>query len=81
MQAAHALGGLDVDGVFGLNVLHLVARQQAKEPDVFVQVLQLKRHRFARGQVAHAKAGKVAHHHQLGQVALGQVVQVANGLV
>lgn len=32
-------------------------------------------------QAPHPKAGKVAHHHQLGQVALGQVVQIANGLV
>ena len=29
----------------------------------------------------HPKVGKVAHHHQLRQVTLGQVVQVANGLV
>ncbi len=60
--------------------MHLVARQQAKELDVFVQVLEFKFDGLARGQAAHPKPGKVADHHQLGQVALGQVVQVANGL-
>ena len=80
MQTAHALCGLDVDRVFRADVLHLVARQQAKQLDVFVQMLKIKRHRFAGGQVAHPKAGKVADHHQLGQFALDHVVQVSNGL-
>jgi hypothetical protein len=42
---------------------------------------KLKLHGLARGQNAHAKAGKVADHHQLGQLVFFQVVQVAHGLV
>jgi len=80
-MAVSSLSRLDVDRIFGLDVLHLEARQQAKELDVFVQVLEFKFDGLARGQAPHPKAGKVADHHQLGQVTLGQVVQVANGLV
>ncbi len=79
-MAVSSLSRLDVDRIFGLDVLHLEARQQAKELDVFVQVLEFKFDGLARGQAPHPKAGKVADHHQLGHVALGHVVQVGNGL-
>ena len=46
MQAPQRHGGFDVDRVFGLDVLHFVARQQAKMLDVFVQVPELKLQRL-----------------------------------
>jgi hypothetical protein len=75
------LGCLDVDGVLCTDCLGFVASQKAKQSDVFVQVFQRKFHRFASGQAVHAHAGKVAHHDELGQVALGQTREVAQGLV
>ena len=85
MQAAHALGGFDVDGVLCLDLLHLVAGDKAKQLDVFVQVFERELNRFAvfalGGQAVHAKARKVADDDELRQVALGQAGKVIQRLL
>ena len=85
MQAAHALGCLDVDGVLRLDLLDLIARDEAKLADVFVQVFEGELHGFAvlaaRAQAVHPKAGKVADDDDLRQVALGQAGKVVQRLL
>ena len=80
VQAAHAFGGLDVDRVFRANGLHLVAQQHAKVLDVFVQVFELEAQYLATLQGLQLKLPKVAHHHQVGQFVIGDVVQVVHRL-
>ncbi len=81
VQAAHALGGLDVDGVLRADFLRLVAGDEAEPAHVLVQIGQRKADFAARVQVDHAKARKVAHHQRVRQVALGNAGEVAHGLV
>jgi hypothetical protein len=81
VQAAHALGGLDVDGVLRADFLRLVAGDEAEPAHVLVQVGQRKADFAARVEVDHAKARKVAHHQRVRQVALGNAGKVAHGLV
>ena len=81
VQAAHALGSANVYRVLRLDGLHLVPGDKAKQAHVLVQIGQGKFGDLSIGQVVDAKAGKVAHHDELGQVALGNAGEVAQGLV
>ena len=85
MQAAHALGGLDVDGVLRLDFLGLVARDEAEHADVLVQVFEGEFDGFAvfaaRGKAVHSKARKVADDDDLWQIAFGQAGEVVERLL
>ena len=88
MQAAHALGGLDVDGVLRLDLLRLVACNEAEQANVLVQVFEGEFDGFAifaalvvSAQAVYPKAGEVADDDDLRQVALGQAGKIVERLL
>ena len=81
VQAAHALGGLHVHRVLRLDLLRLVAGDEAEPAHMPVQVLQGEADFAARVEVDDAEILEVAHDKGVRQVALGNAGEVAHGLV
>ena len=81
VQAAHALGGPDVDRILRLDFLRLVAGDEAEPAHMLVQVLERERDVAARVEVDHAETREIAHHQGVGQIALGDAGKVAQGLL
>ena len=67
VQPTHALRSLDVHRVLWLDLQRLVTGKLAKEPDVFVQVLERELAGLAVGHLVRAKTREVAHDHKLRQ--------------
>jgi hypothetical protein len=80
VQAAHALGGADVDRVLVLEGAALVAGDEAEQADVPRQFLQRELLLRALVQVVQAKAGEVRDQHVARQVAVLEAGEVVAGL-
>ena len=78
VQAAHAFGGLAVDGIFGRERLGGVAGDESEQADALVQVRQREFLRGAGFEIVQAHTREVGHQHIARQLALddaGEVVQ------
>lgn len=80
VQAAHALGGLDVDRVLRRDDLGAVTGDEAEMLDVLVQVGELERGLGIVFQIVEPEALEVGHEDVARQIALKDAVEIIRGL-
>ncbi|MFZ2631678.1 MAG: hypothetical protein WA081_15295 [Desulfosalsimonadaceae bacterium] len=81
VQAAHALGGLDIDRVLLPDGVGLVSGDKAEKLHLFVQVFQFKIVLGVVFQIVKTEPGEVGNNDVLGQVPLFQAGEIIEGLL